>query len=56
LGDVLRDSAVSFYAKAKAIRYSKSKTSSVISNEGRCLAAAHRKQTRPEHKPWSGTK
>jgi hypothetical protein len=30
-GDALRDSAVSFYAKAMAIRYNKSNTSSVVS-------------------------
>jgi hypothetical protein len=31
-GDALRDSAVAFYAKAMAIRYNKSNTSSVMSN------------------------
>jgi hypothetical protein len=30
-GDTLQDSAVSFYAKAMAIRYNKSNTSSVMS-------------------------
>jgi hypothetical protein len=34
---------VSFYAKAMAIRYNKSNTSSISDEQGRCLAAPHRR-------------
>jgi hypothetical protein len=55
-GDTLRDSQRrSFYAKAMAIRYNKSNTSSVVSGEqGRCLAASRRpSQIRPGYKSRS---